>query len=437
MLKAGTASTIINNEIGTEVQAAGHAERVKYIRDDLEANVLWIESGETALLFITCDLIGFDRSYVQRLLPEVAAAASIPEDCVMIGCSHTHSGPSICGPSHPEKSIETAYLERLSTWLCEAARSAVTSAEEVEIAWGKGQAEIGYNRRVCFADGTRVMHGDPGQDDATGLEGFNDPQHTALFVRTTDGKMLAVLYNNTAHPINFYGADFLSADYPGLARTYLREVFGDISVLFFNGTLGDNSVMDEHWRRRTPETPEQRLARAAHLVTGETLRLLQHADFRNSTTLAHQCTHFEADLRAMPDNHLEWAQKTMQAYREGKRDQKMLVYAKANSTLLFHEQFTGQRTETVDIHAGRIGDMAFVTAPCEMFTHFGQQVKRRSPFPITAVFGLTNGTTGYCPTIEGIMGGSWEGTFSLGSRWDVMTGYRMVDEWSRMLFEMR
>ena len=112
--------------------------------------------------------------------------------------------------------------------------------------------------------------------------------------RTNHNKLKAVLYNNTAHPVNFYGADFLSADYPGLVR-------------------------------------------------------------------------------------------------------------------------------------------AFVTVPCEIFCHFGLELKRRSPFPITAVFGLTNGDMGYCPTIEGAMGGSWEGTGSLISRWDVQTGYRIVDEWSRML----
>ena len=93
-------------------------------------------------------------------------------------------------------------------------------------------------------------------------------------------------------------------------------------------------------------------------------------------------------------------------------------------------------TETIDLHAGRIGELAFVTVPCEIFCHFGLQVKRRSPFPITAVFGVTNGEVGYCPTIEGAMGGSWEGTVSLTSRWDVKTGYRIVDEWSRMLYEL-
>ena len=44
MLRAGAATQTINNELGTDIQAAGHMKKVQRIRDDLEANALWIES---------------------------------------------------------------------------------------------------------------------------------------------------------------------------------------------------------------------------------------------------------------------------------------------------------------------------------------------------------------------------------------------------------
>jgi len=434
MLKAGTATQIINNDLGTDIQAAGHMQKVQRIRDDLEANALWIESDGAGLLFITCDLAGLEMDYSRGLLPDVAEAAGVPRDNILIGCSHTHSGPSVMGPTHPDKAIDDAYLERLRTWLCTVAREAVSSAEAVEIAWARGCAEIGYNRRVCLADGTHVMHGDPTRPDAIGLEGANDPQHTALFVRAPEGPLKAVLYNNTAHPVNFYGADFLSADFPGLARQHLRDVFGNIPVLFFNGTIGDISISDEFWKLRAPETAEQRVARTAHLMTGETLRLLQHATFTKEAPVAHVVTHFDADLRPLPEERLKWAERVMGDYRSGSRNERGgLTVPTAHLTLLFHERFGNKTTEAIDLHAGLLGELAFVTVPCEIFCHFGLQLKRRSPFPITAVFGITNGEMGYCPTIEGAMGGSWEGTASLTSRWDVKTGYRIVDEWSRML----
>ncbi len=437
MLRAGSATRTINNDLGTHIQAAGHLKTVQYIRDDLEANALWIESEGSGLLFISCDLVGLELDFVQGLLCDVAEAAGIPRDNVVIGCSHTHSGPSIVGPTHPDKPIDDTYLERLRTWLCALATEAVCAAETVEVAWGKGLAEIGYNRRICLADGSHVMHGDPGCPNATGLEGEHDPQHSVLFIRAPGGPLKAVLYNNTAHPVNFYGADFLSADFPGLARQYLRDVFGNIPVLFFNGTIGDIAIYDEYWKRRTPETAEQRVARTAHLIAGETLRLLQHAQFRAEADVGHTVTQFAAELRPLPEERLEWAEGVMADYRDGNRDEPgPLAFPTAHMTLLYHQRFGDKNSETIDLHAGRVGEMAFVTVPCEIFCHFGLQLKRRSPFPITAVFGMTNGEMGYCPTIEGALGGSWEGTVSLTSRWDVTTGYRIVDEWSRMLHSL-
>jgi len=437
MMKAGTAKQIINNELGTHIQAAGHVKRVKYIRDDLEANALWLGSGECGIMFLTCDIGGTELSYAKEVLPDIADAAGVPKENILIGASHTHSGPSVLGPTSPDKPLDHAYLDRLRGWFCEIARDAVASAEPVRVAWGCGQAEIGYNRRVCLADGTRQMHGDPTAPNATGLEGLNDPQHTTVFVQDLNGKLKAILYNNTAHPINFYGADFLSADYPGLARSFLRDVLGDIPVLFFNGTIGDISIIDEFWKGRSPEPAEQRVARAAHLVTGETLRLLQHADFRDELRIGHTMTLFDARLRTLPAERLEWAKQVMDDYRSGKPGGPGLTVPTAHMTLLLHERFGDKETETIDLHAGHIGELAFASVPCEIFCHFGLQTKRRSPFAATAIFAITNGDMGYCPTIEGAMGGSWEGTVALSSRWDEKAGYQIVDEWCRMLFELK
>ena len=49
-IKIGIAGTVINNDIGTDIQAATHLNKVKYIRDDLEANALWLETADEALL---------------------------------------------------------------------------------------------------------------------------------------------------------------------------------------------------------------------------------------------------------------------------------------------------------------------------------------------------------------------------------------------------
>lgn len=438
MIKAGAAHRTINNEIGTSIQAAGHDEKVKYIRDDLEANGLWLETSEDGLLFISCDIGGLELPHAQDLLGVMSRASGIAKEKIILGSTHTHSGPSLFGPSHPDKSIDTAYLKRLENWLCELAVEARDSAEQVQLAWGAGEAEIGYNRRVCHADGSHVMHGAADRPDFTGLEGTRDPQHTAVFLRDMNGGIKAILHNNTAHPVTFYGANFLSADFPGLARAYLRDVFGDISVLFFNGTIGDISPADEVYKALSPESREQRLARPAHLMTGETLRLLQHADFKDDVALGHEMVKFDVGLRDLPEARLKWAQDVMTKYRKDKdMSGGLREVPTAHMTLLLHERYGDKGVETIDLHAGYIDELAFVTAPCEMFTHFGLQVKRRSPFPATAFLGLVNGDMGYCGTLEAVLGGSWEGTVAYSVRWEIEAGYKIVDDLCRMLYRLR
>ena len=75
--------------------------------------------------------------------------------------------------------------------------------------------------------------------------------------------------------------------------------------------------------------------------------------------------------------------------------------------------------------------------PCERLCHFADSIRARSPFAVTALFGIVNGDMGYCPTIEGIMGGHWGGDPMIASRWAPDAGYRIVDEASRMLRALR
>lgn len=433
-IAVGVAKTVINNDIGTDIQAATHMNKVKYVRDDLEANALWLETADEGLLLMTCDLVGLELDYVQRILPEIAQACGVSRDNILIGCSHTHSGPAILGPTCPDKPIDEGYLERLRGWLVKIGREAVESAVPGKIAWGKGKARLGYNRRCCWEDGTHTMHGDTTRSDFTGLEGGDDPQHTALFVRDMAGTLKAILYNNTAHTTTFYGADFLSADFPGLARAYLRNLVGDVAVLFFNGAIGDISIESQLARKKYPEDREQKMARVAHLIVGETLRLLHEADFKDGAAMNHQFKTMDIPIRLPSAERLRWAQDILaDNQRMGTLD---LEVSTAFQTIELHDRFAESKKETIELHAVCLDDLAFVTVPCEIFCHFGKRIKARSPFRITAIFGLVNGDMGYCPTTEGIIGGHWGGDPMLAARWEATAGYRIVDEAARLLHSL-
>jgi hypothetical protein len=60
-------------------------------------------------------------------------------------------------------------------------------------------------------------------------------------------------------------------------------------------------------------------------------------------------------------------------------------------------------------------------------------IKGRSPAPITAVVGLTDGYGGYCPTIYGILGGGYSGQPISWTRLEPNAGYLVVETAGRLL----
>ena len=54
--------------------------------------------------------------------------------------------------------------------------------------------------------------------------------------------------------------------------------------------------------------------------------------------------------------------------------------------------------DSLEVMVVRIGDVAFVGLPGEIFCEFGMDIKTRSPFKNTIVMGLTNDDRNYFPT---------------------------------------
>ncbi|MFO7900295.1 MAG: hypothetical protein R6V58_14700 [Planctomycetota bacterium] len=433
-IHAGAASNVINPEVGAFIQGAGVDNRAERIRDDLEANALYLTNGSTAGLLVSCDLVGLDPAYVATARDAIGEAAGIAPRNVILAGTHTHSGPSVVRSNYL-KPVDTDYLDRLRGWLVELATEAVGSARPAQIGWGLGDVRIGYNRRCCWSDGSHTMHRRPGHGEFTGLEGPDDTRHLGLFVRDADGERIAVLYNNTSHPTCFYGADFFSADFPGAARAYLREALGDIPVLFFNGAFGDMAGVTMQTPRPRGESREQRLVRTAHLAAGETLRLLHEARFVDDAPLDHRHEDLSVTVRLPRPERVRWARSILS--RVGGDDepdgwQRMLAYG----VTLLQDEYADNPAETLPVHAVRIGDVALLTQPCELYCQFGLDIKRRSPAPLTAVCGIADGYAGYCPTAYGVLGGGYSGEPFHWCRLELLAGYRIVDAAAKLLHEL-
>src|SRR5215218_5543992 len=82
------------------------------IHDPLMAKLLLLDDGTTRLLWIACDLIGFDPDDDAKLRRLVAAALSMPMANVLVSCTHTHSGPSSMPFRGPLTDVDASWLAR-------------------------------------------------------------------------------------------------------------------------------------------------------------------------------------------------------------------------------------------------------------------------------------------------------------------------------------
>lgn len=428
-LQVGAASRIINARVGDWVQGAGVPRRATAIHDDLEANALYLSNNQCQLLIISCDLAGLDSAFVSRTRDAIGKAVGMPARNVLIGCTHTHGGPSVLKTNYLMP-VDEDYLKRLADWLVGLSREAVKSAKPGKLGWEKGSAQIGFNRRVCWADGTHTMYGNTKRPDFAGMEGPDDPQHLALFVADANSKVVSVLYHNTTHPTLFYGAGVYSADFPGVTRKLLRAKFGEIPVLYLNGAQGDIGIDDQINPRK--ESREEQLERIGRQVADETLRLYAGVHYSEHPILGHTYEDLKVKVRLPEPERLDAARKVLARIDAGEniRGQEMIM---AFGTVHLQELFGQNPTDTLPVHALRIGEVALVTQPCELYCQFGLDIKRRSPASITAVVGLTDGYCGYCPTIYGILGGGYSGQAISWTRLEPNAGYLVVESAGRLL----
>jgi len=155
MTQVGAATKVINNALGTYIQVATVNKQAKSIRDDLEANALFLSSDSESVLLVSCDLAGLLPEFVANVREAMGKAAGLTPRNIIITCTHTHSGPSLL-PTSYLKPVDDEYMEQLREWLVELAQEAVEVARPARIASGVGKAQIGYNRQLLL--GGRYTH---------------------------------------------------------------------------------------------------------------------------------------------------------------------------------------------------------------------------------------------------------------------------------------
>lgn len=388
-MNVGTAQIDITPEVGVEL--SGFAIRTQPstgVLDRLFARAVYLVEEKKKLLWIHCDLIGFDAGIVAAFRVWAHRELSLAAFEVMLSATHTHSGP--CTIRLEEAgTYDERYATLLQQRLQQAAYLAMQRMEACTLATAEGRLELAVHRRNQASAHT-------------------DPRIGAVGFQRADDTFAAVIVNYPIHPVALgHENRRISADLFGPAADQLsRRLPGNPVALVTNGACGNlnppsvnvsSGELDAWGRQIADAVIPQLLAAPTHVASTfhtavAVCRLpLDMLDGAGINAYA------ERTLAAgSSGGKPEWEAKLRRAVELWRRS---LTAAFQTGRAINHR--------AIELFAVRLADVIFVGANAELFSDFTDWVRRDTTLRVYTV-GYANGDWGYVCTRAAYAEGGYE-----------------------------
>lgn len=410
--------------------------------DEVAATCIAITKDDSTFLIFTMDFMVLNEGAVSAIKPVIAAAVSVPEENIILNCTHTHSGVNILSTSWDGGE---AYRTLVAKNASKAAEEAIAdqSAAEVHIASCATEG-LAFVRHYDMLDGTTAGNGHGSLVDTNikshSYDAANELQ-AIKFVRAAEDKKDILIMSFPAHAttVNGTNRDSLSACWPGATRAYV-EANSDVHCAIFQGASGD-------------QIPDSRIdglsaAKKDHKKYGQIL-----GDY----ALGLEFTKVEGDQVVLKT----W-DFTAKSMKEGTEDAEKVAAASAVATVSSQfgsshantaaevakygftnvyeatglmSRVSAPETRTMTLNVLQLGgDCSMVFAPYEMFGMHGEGIKEASPFTMDFIVTCSEVYQGYFPHIEGCEQGYYEYDVT---KYERGTGEKLVEEFGNALTELK
>ena len=412
-LSIGFASVDITPRLGTPMAGYYSPRGAEGVHDPLLAKAMVLHDGETKLALVSLDLIKTTDQFVKQARELISTQTGIPPDHVMIGATHSHTGPIIISESAREddfggKSTQAQeYIERLPSWIAEAVKEADKQLRPIEVSMTTGRCEgVAFNRRFHLRNGT--VGWNPGKLNPLIVRpaGPVDEDLPIMLFTGADGKREAAMVNYSIHLDTVGGTDF-SADIPGhLSRMVADAVHPDFFTLYFTACCGDVNHIDVS--RGGSQKGHAEATRIGTRLAAATLQSMDDAKPVASIRLASASRVVPLRSFAVTEADIVAAREILERQRAGSKPAPTFreIVAAYRAIDVEHR---GDKPWDAEVQVFAIGNQAaIVSLPGEIFVEIGVSIRQGSPFPLTAVAELANGSLGYIPNRVAYPQGEYE-----------------------------
>jgi len=389
-LRAGFSEVDITPPVGLYMCGSLKPRTNVGVNDPLMAKTMIASSGGKTVAVVGVDLIGLPREIVDQAIEQATDRTGIDPSCMMVSCSHTHSGPYTAERLYDVEVTDAGYLATLPRAISASIEAAHAALQPATMRIGRSVVyRYLHHRRVLAKDGKAI---NTWMRDLTadlrrcpqliGTAGPVDPEMWVVRFDDAEGAPFGAFINFSLHVNTHFGTAY-SADYPGVMAACMRHAFGPhFRTVFTPGACANINWTGDPagWRRAAEFLAEQAIDAAKR---ARPVELPVAVDGQRRDLVVSR-----RDPGSQPEGaieRLDWGGG--QSRRE--------VF----EPLLDHVGSLPVEL-VVPVSAMRIGPFAIASNPGELFVEHGLTIKRESPFPHTVVSQLANDLIRYQPTRE-------------------------------------
>ena len=357
------------------------------VLDDLYATcIAFTDARNQTVLLFTLDQLHANQKWTDPLRKAVEEATGVPATHVMVSHTHTHSAPDMY---NPEKDSIVRYGEMMIDRCVQAAKDAMADSKTAKL-----YASTIKTEGMCF---TRHYAGQDENGKPTAHRGVADPVMQVVKICRENARDI-ILVNWQAHATfnNGYTRYDISADFVGAMRSRMERMTGG-KFAFFQGASGNLAG-----RSRIPgEEKAHEYDEYGCVLAGYAMQALDSMEPVGEGPVELLSDDFVVPVDHSDDHMLEKAKEVIKLwYKTYDTTASRLLAEKYGMTNYLHAGGISTRAalpECVDFHidAFRVGQLAFVCAPYEMFGVNGMYIKEHSPFPMTYIVTSCNCLHGY------------------------------------------
>jgi len=395
---AGAGRSDITPQVGGMLQGYTPRRPSESIHDPLHLAAYMIRQGDKAVMLAAADLVGIPTCLSIRLRQAMAEASGVPFENIILGTTHTHSGPVTAADGSDEPEDAPYFYQILLPGAIAAAKAAAASLQPAEMGIGVTESQVGVNRRIMNEKG-EIDHG---QDPL----GLYDPAMTVVSFRDLEGKTIGNLVHYGAHNTASAKNSAVTRDWCGVMIDRMDDLIGGITA-FVNGCQGNCGPRLPNNKTTGDTQMAQELGGLAAIDGMRAWRSIRR--WRREIDLDGIYGHVVLPYAPLPDREVLLKKLERFADPKAKIPEKTLAYNGIMRQLNFLDTPEASETEQkIPICVIRLGPIAFASLPFETFSQITMRIGTQSPFPYTLCLSNANGGNGYFASRDQITLGGYE-----------------------------